>query len=191
MIQDLDEVLRDLWERLAAGVEDRRAAFRTIQLATLAPDGAPRVRTVVLRGVDASAGRLSIHSDARSEKIAGLVRDARAEAQGYDPDAKAQLRVAGRVVIHGEDAEAEAAWSATAPGARRTYRGPPPGAPLDHPAEGEVEARPTAPDAGRLVFRLLTLEAERLDWLRLAAAGHRRARFVRDGDRWRGRWIAP
>jgi hypothetical protein len=46
--------------------------------------------------------------------------------------------------------------------------------------------------AGRAVFRVILLRFDRLDWLELAAAGHRRARFV-----WRAEgapdatWLVP
>lgn len=193
-LDDLDATLRQAWRLLARGVADRRCALHTVQLATIGLDGAPRLRTVVLRGVDAQAGVLRIHTDARSAKIAELAADPRAALHGYDARAKVQIRIDGRMASHADDAVADAAWAATGAGSRMTYRAAiAPGAGIDHPALADPAPATddNDPDAGRSVFRALTLTAARLEWLHLAAGGHRRAAFVRDGALWRGQWLAP
>ncbi|MGD9409624.1 MAG: pyridoxamine 5'-phosphate oxidase, partial [Thiohalocapsa sp.] len=48
---DLDATFDQVWQRLGRGAVDRRSGFHTVQLASVGLDGAPRVRTVVLRGV--------------------------------------------------------------------------------------------------------------------------------------------
>ena len=40
-------------------------------------------------------------------------------------------------------------------------------------------------------FTLARIDLVALDWLSLAASGHRRAAFVREDGRWRGQWLAP
>jgi hypothetical protein len=189
---DLAGARMEAWRRLARGVADRRSGFRTVQLATVAPDGAPRVRTVVLRGVDATARRLRAHTDARSPKIDQLTADPRAEICAYDAGAKIQIRARGRIAIHGADSVAQDAWDGSAPGSRLCYRAAhAPGAPLSAPQDGDpTEAmRQADAEAGRDQFRALMLQVVEMEWLYLAARGHRRALFVWTGRAWSDRWL--
>lgn len=196
---DLDAALAEIWRRLARGAADRRSGFHTVQLATLGLDGAPRVRTVVLRGVEQSAGRLRVHTDRRSAKWAEIAAEPRVELHAYDARAKLQVRMRGRVLPQGEGPLADAAWAASSPGSRACYRAAQaPGATLDDPAEADPDpARRTeaAPLDGRDRFAVLLLEAARVEWLWLAAGGHRRAVHERaagePGAGWVGRWLAP
>jgi hypothetical protein len=93
---DLDATLGELWRRLARRVADRRSGFHTVQLASIGPDGMPWVRTVVLRGVEAAARRLRVHTDRRSAKFAEPAARPAVEVCAYDPRAKIQLRLRGR-----------------------------------------------------------------------------------------------
>jgi hypothetical protein len=192
---NLEGSLAEAWMRLARATVDRRSPLHTVQLASLGADGGPRVRTLVLRGVDPEARLLRLHTDRRSPKAAEFATDPRAELCAYDPKAKIQIRARGRIVVHADDPIADAAWTASQPGSRICYRAVhAPGAPLGDPAQGDPtpEARaPEHPDAGRRHFTALALTVERLDWLYLAARGHRRAGFAWTGDRWEGRWLAP
>lgn len=191
---DLDGARAEAWRRLARGVADRRSGFHTVQLATLGADGGPRVRTVVLRGVDAAARTLRAHTDARSDKATQMETDARAEICAYDAQAKIQIRARGVIAADRDGAAADAAWAGSAPGSRLCYRAAHgPGAPLQTPAQADpTEAmRQAGPDVGRENFMAMLLTVERLEWLYLAARGHRRAAFDWDGTGWRGRWLAP
>lgn len=174
----LEECLAEAFRRLSRGVADRRSAFHTPTLATVAPDGAPEARTLVLRGFDPATRTLRLHSDARSGKVAALAWEPRAELHLYDADAKLQLRLAGRAVLHGEDAVAEAAWAGSRDFSRMCYAvEPAPGTPVAEPPPA-----PRDPEAGRAAFRVIALRFDRLEWLELAAAGHRRARFTWAGE---------
>jgi hypothetical protein len=190
---DLDAALAEIWRRLARGAADRRSGFHTVQLATLGLDGAPRVRTVVLRGVEQAAGRLRVHTDRRSTKWAEIAAEPRVELHAYDARAKLQVRIRGRVAPQGEGPLADAAWAASAPGSRACYRAAQaPGSTLDDPAEGDPAPRTEAgPLEGRDRFAVLLLEAARVEWLWLAAGGHRRAAHERAEAGWTGRWLAP
>ena len=55
---------------LERAVSERGDDIRNMQLATVSADGRPRLRTVVLRGVELTAvPSLEVHSDARAEKV--------------------------------------------------------------------------------------------------------------------------
>ena len=75
---DLDDVLAESFRLLARGVADRRSPFHTPTLASLNADGAPSLRTVVLRGFDPARRELRVHTDARSAKLAELAAEPRA-----------------------------------------------------------------------------------------------------------------
>ena len=184
----LEETLAQAFGLIARGVETSRSPFHTPTLATTGLDGAPALRTVVLRAFDPAFRILRIHTDRRSAKAAELARDGRAMLHGYDPGAQVQLRLAGVATLHIDDATADAAWATSRESSRMCYAAEhPPGAPLPAPP-----AAPQDPEAGRPHFAAVTLRVDSLDWLLLARAGHRRARFAWDAAGiLSATWIAP
>ncbi len=186
---DPDEIFADIAARLAAAVADRRHAWRTPTLATIGLDGAPRARTVVLRGADAACARVRFHSDMRSAKCAELGADGRAALHFYDADAKLQLRLEGHAVLHCADATAEAAWQAAGLSARRTYAiEPGPGVFMDQPDDAAFSADPPASFAR---FVVVEFEVASVEWLYLRAEGHRRLLFTHAGGAREARWRTP
>jgi hypothetical protein len=183
-----DEALADAFRLLSRGVADRRSAFHTPTLATRALNGAPDLRTVVLRGFDPATRVLRIHTDRRSPKVSEIAADPRAMIHAYDAGAQVQMRLAGTASLHLDDATADAAWDNSREMSRVTY------ATADAPGT-PVAAPPAAPDdpvAGRANFAAILLRIDRLDWLLLAAAGHRRARFAwDDAGTLSAGWVAP
>lgn len=182
------EALESAFRLLARGVADRRSPFHTPTLATRGADGAPNLRTVVLRAFDPARRRLRIHTDRRSAKAAELAAEPRAMLHGYDPGAQVQLRLAGRARLHLDDAVADAAWAASREMSRMCYAAEhAPGAILAAPA-----AAPRDAAAGRANFAAVLMEVDSLDWLLLAHEGHRRARFSWDAaGALTAAWIAP
>lgn len=180
---DLAATLDEAWRRLDEGVRDRRSGFHSPTLATLGLDGRPRARVVVLRAAEPGPRRIAFHCDARSEKVAEIGRDPRAALTAYDAPAKIQVRVEGPVALHRDDAQADAAWAASRPASRATYGvRPASGAPI--PAGGGYDP-PAGEAAGegaftRSNFLFGVMAVERLEFLYLARAGHRRARFAWD-----------
>jgi pyridoxine/pyridoxamine 5'-phosphate oxidase len=190
----LDGSLAHAWRLLARATADRRSGFRTVQIATVAEDG-PRVRTVVLRGAEAAERLVRVHTDTRAAKVGEIAANPIVEICAYNAQAKIQLRLRGKATAHRDDAVADAAWAATAPFSRVCYRAPiGPGAPIAEPGEAdptERERDPADVDHGRDAFVAVTVDVTRLEWLYLAAHGHRRAVWDWDGEGWRGRWLAP
>jgi hypothetical protein len=180
----LDEAFR----RLAAGVKDRRCAFHTPTLATTGLDGAPEIRTVVLRGFDGTQRVVLLHTDARSRKVASLLREPRCAVHLYDAVAALQLRLTGRCTVHSNDGIAEGAWRASRPASRKCYATErTPGSPVPEPPQA-----PTDPEMGRAHFRVLCIRFDRLEWLHLSAGGHRRALFTwRDDAALQCTWLVP
>jgi hypothetical protein len=184
---DLDGSLAEGWGLLVRGAVDRRSPMHTVAVATVDAEGLPSVRTVVLRAADPSRWRIRFHTDARSRKVAELARRPTVAVLAYHPAAKIQLRLTGRVrVLAGRDAAP--IWAQVTPHGRQCYRvAKAPGAPIASPAEGALL------DAdGQDRFRAVEVDVSMIEWLYLAAAGHRRARFRRDPDgRIAGEWLVP
>lgn len=183
----LEACRAEAFRLLARGVADRRSPFHTPVLASVADDGAPALRTVVLRAWDPAARELRVHTDARSPKAAELRARPRAALLAYDPGRRVQVRIGGRVALHAADAVAEAAWAASRPASRTCYAATAaPGAPIATPG-----AAPTDAELGWPNFVVVRLLVEELDYLSLAHAGHRRARFTWADGRADATWLAP
>jgi hypothetical protein len=184
---DLAETLAEAFRLLARGVADRRHPFHTPTLATIGADGAPRARTLVLRGFDAATRTLRLHTDTRSGKFAELAAEPRCALHAYDAGAQIQLRLTGRATLHRSDVLADSAWAASRPFSRLCYAAPePPGAPVAAPPPAPREGE------GRANFAAIALAVGSLDWLWLDASGHRRARFTWHSDGApQAEWLAP
>ncbi len=189
----LADILAESWRLLARGVTDRRSVFHQMTVATIGLDGRPRLRTVVLRGCDVATRKLRFHTDNRSDKINEIRRDNRVGLHFYDATAKIQLRIEGLATLHTDDAFADAAWAKAQIMSRQCYGiAPGPGTPLEN---GGDFALPALTDestaAGRAFFCVAMIEVQSLEWLFLAASGHRRARFTHAADGSTSQWLAP
>lgn len=184
----LDGALAMALAALAGGVSVRDSPFRTPTLATLGLDGAPALRTVVLRGFEATPRLLHIHTDRRSAKAAEIAAAPRVALHGYDPALRLQLRLAGQATLHDDDAVADAGWAASPPATRMTYAA----AAIPGSVVAAPPRMPGDTEAGRCHFTTILLRFDRIDWLLLDPAGHARACFnwTEDGAM-TATWIAP
>lgn len=175
------------WSMLARGVKDRKSAFHTPSIATLAANGSPTIRTVVLRGCQTEARILRFHTDRRSGKIAELNDNPLAAMHFYDAGAKIQLRLAVRLEMLSGDAF-DAAWTATRPMSRECYQvTQSPGSFIETPAQVQFDA--AASQDGEAHFVPVAAHVLRMEWLYLAARGHRRAFFDFENDT--QNWLVP
>ena len=192
--ESLPQTYDRLWSCLESGVGTQRSPFTMVQAATLGLDGAPKVRTIVLRQVSRADRLLAFHTDARSEKVAELRREPRIAVVANDLDALVQIRAEGVASICDDEAQRRAIWQSSRPHTLLLYRAPlRPGTPIESPEEAHVTPSPgDAPtDDGYRNFCLVHVTVTRIDWLELARSGHRRAIFDVTDDGYEGRWIAP
>ncbi len=181
-MNDLAALYDRAWDVLRQGVEDRTAAARVLALATVAADGAPEVRSVILRAADRAAGSVDVHTDSRSTKVAALRAEPRAAAVIWDPATRLQLRLSGEVAILAGAAVAQD-WDRVPRAARVSYgNDPAPGSPIAGP-----DAWVSGDGAG--VFAVLRLSVAWIDVLHLGDT-HTRALFRR-ADGWQGQWLSP
>jgi pyridoxamine 5'-phosphate oxidase len=190
---DLEETLAESWRLIARGTADRKSGFHHMTVATVALDGRPRLRTVILRGCDAAARTLRFHTDNRSEKVGEIAAEPRVSLHFYDAAAKIQLRMDGMASVHTDDAVADAAWLATRTFSRQCYGiAPGPGTTIETgedfylPPTTEEATAPARANFAATVIRIQTME-----WLYLASTGHRRAHFDWSSGTLAARWLAP
>ncbi|RDU96167.1 pyridoxamine 5'-phosphate oxidase family protein [Trinickia dinghuensis] len=191
----MNEILDEIWALLHAGANagKERSPFTMLQAATIGLDGAPAVRTVVLRRVCRELRSLMFHTDVRSTKVAELKADSRISLIGCDLDAGIQVRVRGTARIVEDRNETREVWDSSRPRSLIVYRAPlAPATPVASPfdAHATMETDATA-SAGFEHFCLVDIAVSEFDYLHLAQDGHIRAKFIFEQGRWRGQWVAP
>lgn len=180
-LSDLSAIEAAVWHELETAAASRDHAWRFMVLATRAAeaDGGVDARTVVLREVDAAARDLVFFTDARAGKAAQLRGWPQARLVMWSPARGWQLRIAAAVELHTEGLQVSSRWARLKmKPAAQDYLSPlPPGTPLG--------AAPVPPSRGeREHFAVAVARVAAIDWLELAASGHRRARFDAQGRRW-------
>lgn len=182
----LEQALASAWALLVRAAADPRHPCRVVQLATTGLDGAPRLRSVILRNVEPASRALRIHTDRRSAKVGEIGAEPRVALLAWEPRARVQLRLAGRAAVLADGPAWQAAWDAIPPDARRDYaQSDPPGTPA-----GAPPGAPSHPEPARH-FAVVSVTVERLDWLRLARGPHRRAGFDLSHGSPRAMWLVP
>lgn len=166
-----------LCQWLAAGATTPTHAYRWPVVSTVAADGGPDARIVVLRRFGPAARVLVFHTDVRSSKVADLRRDPRCTFLFYDPDDRLQLRVRTTVTLHHADDFARAEFDAQSKHNRASYASAgTPGA--DEPPDSPFDYPPKPPVDESLAFANFLAVAcviDRIDALELHPSGHRRA----------------
>ena len=181
---DLDALLTEVWDRLTQAVETPAAPFRTPVLASLAADGSPDQRMVVLRGCDPRVGLCTVYSDTRAAKVAQVAEDPRVHLLFWDSAPGLQLRMRGRAQVFRTD-ETAAIWAELPEHGRALYGAEPtPGAEIAAPDQMRAGRDPGA------AFAALGIRIETIEVLHLARPHHRRAHFAR-AEEWLGVWLAP
>ena len=190
---DLDQTLTHAWAQLARGVSDRRCAFHTPTLATIGLDGAPKMRTVVLRACDVANRLFRVHTDIRTAKVSEIEHNPVASLHAYDVGQKFQVRVAGTAVLHKGDLLAKTAWALSQPMSRAGYaQEPGPGRLLADPKT--IPQLPAIDDGqvnGFENFGIILIAVQSIECLYLGHQGHRRARFAWEDGALRATWLAP
>lgn len=163
--------------RAAREREGRSPQARWLQLASVAPDGTPRVRTLVFRGWPAAAA-LDLLSDGRSAKVDELAHQPAVELCWLLPRARCQFRLRGRrqrLPADLELLERQRHWRGLTPGGRALWGWPPPGAPLDPGAAFPAELPDGTPLSDHLL--VLRIALSQVELLELTGHPHQRRRW--------------
>jgi pyridoxamine 5'-phosphate oxidase len=185
-LYSVDEMADQAWGHLVAAANDRALPMRLAALATVAPDGRPCARLMVLRGADRATGRLWFHTDQRSPKVADLRTRPWACVVAFDPRDGVQLRLNGTADLHVHDEVADRHWE-QATLAIGYLAGTPDEPDLPSPvpdprlAAAVRHAEEALTRAAREHFAVIEVAVESIDWYQVVEDRARRAVLKPDG----------
>jgi pyridoxamine 5'-phosphate oxidase len=163
--------------RAARQREGRAPQARWLQLATVAADGSPRLRTLVFRGW-AGPTSLDLLTDGRSSKAQQLQAEPRVELCWLLPKARCQFRLRGRCLEldpEPQEAARQQHWQQLQPSGRALWGWPAPGQPLERTAPFPADLPDTTPMPSH--FALVRIALGQVELLELGGNPHRRRRW--------------
>ena len=175
-LDSLAEVEAALWRELDDAAHHPQHPWRTAVLATT--DGeVGDARTVVLRGSDSVAQRLTLFSDARAAKVAQLSAHPLGTLVLWSPALNWQLRLRVQLQAVTDGLAVSSQWT-------RLKLSPAAHDYLSTQAPGSVLANALGARGDRAHFALILADLVSIDWLELHPQGHRRARFGAGDASW-------
>ena len=193
--EDFKEIQNKYWSMLDEAVKNRNSPFR-IPVFICGNQGETDGRIVVLRKSDRANNLLQFHTDYRSLKINILKKNSNASLIFYDKEEKIQLRVKIECIINNQNSISEVSWKKTQHISRRCYlTDDPPGTISRDPTSGMIsnledfDYTMEQSEEGYKNFTVIQCKIKSVEWLYLAAKGHRRAKF--DFENKRNAWLVP
>ena len=194
---DLDKVYSKIWNLLNLGLQNRDAPFH-IPVFICGNDDKFEGRIVVLRGINEKEKKIWFHSDIRSNKIKILKSNSEASLLFYDKSEKIQLRILGYTKINYQNNITKKSWKKTAHMSRQCYLGSkPPGFDVSEPTSGlttdidNLKYTAEESEIGYKNFCVIEIFIKSIEWLYLAAKGHRRAYFSLKNNSLEKKWLIP
>ena len=190
--ENLEEIQKKLWSMLDDAVVNRRSSFR-IPVFICTDQNDIDGRIVVLRKSDKKNNILQFHTDLRSPKVNILKKNKNASLVFYDKEEKIQLRVKVICEINNKNSLTEESWKKTQHISRRCYlTDSGPGSLSESPTSGMIskledfDYTMEQSEKGYKNFTVIKCKIKSIEWLYLAAKGHRRARFdlVKNNNAW-------
>ena len=193
--EDFKEIKKKIWSILDDAVINRSSPFR-VPVFICGDQSNFDGRTIVLRKSDKLNNLLQYHTDIRSDKIVKLKNNKNASMLFYDKEEKIQIRIKVECTINHNNEITKKSWSKTGHMSRKCYlvdSGP--GTESSIPTSG---LNPTVDNFGFTMeqseegyknFAVIQCKIETIEWLYLAAKGHRRARFNLETNK--DTWLIP
>ena len=193
--EDFNEIKKKIWLMLNDAITNRSSQFR-IPTFICGDQSDFDGRIIVLRKSDQLNNTVQFHSDIRSDKIGKLKKNPKAAMLFYDKDEKIQVRLKIECVINHNNEVTKESWSKTQHISRKCY--------LVDNGPGSESASPTSglkpeldnfdftmeqSEKGYKNFTVIQCKIKSIEWLYLAAKGHRRARF--DLETKKDTWLVP
>ena len=181
--EDFSEIKKKIWSMLNNAVTDRGSQFR-IPVFICGDQSDFDGRIVVLRKSDQKNNIVQFHSDIRSDKIEKLKKNNKASMLFYDKEEKIQIRLKVECITNHNNEVTRESWSKTQHISRKCYlvdNGP--GTKSDNPTSGlkpeldNFEFTIEQSEEGYKNFTVIQCKIKSIEWLYLAATGHRRAIF--------------
>jgi len=193
--EDFSEIKTKIWSMLDNAIKDRNSQFRIPVFICGSQDDFDG-RIVVLRKSDQSNDLIQYHSDIRSNKIAKLKNNKNASMLFYDKDEKIQVRLKVECTVNHDNEITKESWLKTGHMSRKCYlvdNGP--GTESPSPTSGlkpeldNFEFTMEQSEAGYKNFTVIQCKIKSMEWLYLAAKGHRRAKFDLNNNK--EQWLTP
>ena len=194
---DLDQINFKIWQMITDGVVNRHSSFH-VPVMINSSENNNNGRIVVLRNANSDQHTIRFHSDIRSPKVNNLKKNSKVFFIFYDKEEKIQLRVSGDAIINYKNNITKASWEKTAHMSRKCY--------LAAHAPGTVSEKPTSgvsdkvenlkytleeSESGYENFCVIETKIDSIEWLYLAAKGHRRAKFEYSKNSIKKNWLTP
>jgi len=193
--EDFKEIKKKIWSMLDDAVTNRSSQFR-IPVFICGDQKDFDGRIVVLRKSNLKDIIIQFHSDIRSDKIPKLKNNKKASMLFYDKEEKIQVRLKVECTINHDNEITKESWSKTGHISRKCYlvdNGP--GTESPTPTSGlkpeldNFEFTMEQSEEGYKNFTVIQCKLKSIEWLYLAAKGHRRARF--DIETNKDTWLVP
>ncbi len=193
--EDFNEIKKKIWFMLDDAITNRASQFR-IPTFICGDQSDFDGRIVVLRKSDQLNNTVQFHSDIRSDKIEKLKKNPKAAMLFYDKDEKIQVRLKIECVVNHNNEITKESWSKTQHISRKCYlvdNGP--GSESESPTSGlkpeldNFEFTMEQSEEGYKNFTVIQCKIKIIEWLYLAAKGHRRARFNLETNK--DTWLVP
>ena len=193
--EDFVEIKKKIWSMLNNAVKDRNSQFR-IPVFSCGNNDNIESRIVVLRKSDENNNIVQFHSDIRSDKIDILKKNPKASFLFYDKELKIQVRLKVEAIINHKNDVTKQSWKKTQHISRKCYlvdNGP--GTISDEPTSGlkpeldNFDYTKEESEEGYKNFTVIQCKIKSIEWLYLAAKGHRRARFDLVNNK--NNWLVP
>lgn len=177
----LVSILNDVRKQINNSLKYKKHPFRYFTLTTIALDGSPHSRTVVLRGFDPKYFIFSVYTDSRSEKINELKEDQRAEFLFYDSNQLLQLAIKAKLT---ESVASNDKFEELLEPTKKDYSSiQKPGSILKGHEEVEF-------NFNKGYFIELKFKATQVEYLKLKRPKHIRAMFYAN-KAWQGNFLVP
>ena len=175
------EIEKKIWNLLSNAVKDRSSEFRT-PVFICGNEEEFDGRIVVLRKADQQNNLIQYHSDIRSSKIGKIRKNPNCSILFYGKEEKIQLRIKALCEINYSNNVTKESWEKTGHISRKCYlvtNGP--GTKSNKPTSGldnkfnNFDFTKEESEAGYKNFCVIKCKIKSIEWLYLAAKGHRRA----------------
>ena len=194
--ENSSEIEKKLWSLLTEAVKDRDSEFRT-PIFICGNDTDIDGRVVVLRKADQKNNFIQFHSDIRSSKIEKIKKNPNCSVLFYGKKEKIQLRLKTECEVNFNNEITKESWKKTGHVSRKCY--------LVTNGPGTVSEKPTSglngkfdnfdftkeeSEEGYKNFSVIKCKIKSIEWLYLAAKGHRSALINLEGSK-KFIWLVP
>jgi pyridoxamine 5'-phosphate oxidase len=193
--EDLGEIQNKYWSMLDDAVTNRSSPFRIPVFICTHQDEIDG-RIVVLRKSNRENNLLQFHTDFRSTKVEIIKKNNKASLLFYDKEEKIQLRIKVDCIVNNQNSITEESWKNTQHISRRCYlTDSPPGTSSNNPTSGMIskledfDYTMDQSEEGYKNLAVIQCKIKSIEWLYLAAKGHRRAKFDLKNNK--DTWLVP